>query len=191
MQFVETSSVFRQFSSNSPFSGNYPIDGSPLHHDVNLKVKNTFINIPQPVQDDSPARHTIACLTSYSSRSSESLISHATDISLSTVVEVAENCSSVSFDLASESGSSVESKSDTCCSSKGSALHAAGICRPCVFLTRKVGCANGADCDFCHEPHSKKFIKEKRKLNKLKSQTRQHRNTKWSEGCFVDMNAHC
>jgi hypothetical protein len=31
----------------------------------------------------------------------------------------------------------------------GSALHASGSCKPCAFFHTK-GCANGADCQFCH-----------------------------------------
>merc|ERR1719330_38502 len=34
--------------------------------------------------------------------------------------------------------------------SRGSALHDIGKCKPCAFLHRPIGCANGALCVFCH-----------------------------------------
>ncbi|CAK0796576.1 unnamed protein product [Prorocentrum cordatum] len=36
------------------------------------------------------------------------------------------------------------------------AQHAAGTCRPCLFLGTEVGCANGRTCRFCHLPHAAK-----------------------------------
>jgi len=50
--------------------------------------------------------------------------------------------------------------------SRGSALHPWGACKPCAFVFQE-GCANGADCDFCHlcEPgERKRRKKERRKL---------------------------
>lgn len=50
--------------------------------------------------------------------------------------------------------------------SKGSALHAVGACKPCAFVFQD-GCANGADCEFCHlcDPgERKRRKKERRKL---------------------------
>ncbi|CAK0827624.1 unnamed protein product, partial [Prorocentrum cordatum] len=32
--------------------------------------------------------------------------------------------------------------------------HAAGTCRPCHYFSSRVGCANGAQCGFCHFPHA-------------------------------------
>jgi len=42
--------------------------------------------------------------------------------------------------------------------SQGSAfdLHELGACRPCLYVESKMGCVNGASCNFCHFPHSKK-----------------------------------
>jgi len=37
--------------------------------------------------------------------------------------------------------------------SEGSALHAAGLCRPCAFVNSKAGCRNDMNCAFCHAPH--------------------------------------
>lgn len=50
--------------------------------------------------------------------------------------------------------------------SRGSALHAVGACKPCAFVFQD-GCANGADCEFCHlcDPgERKRRKKERRKL---------------------------
>eukprot|EP00747_Dinoflagellata_sp_TGD_P215464 gnl/TRDRNA2_/TRDRNA2_88148_c1_seq1.p1 gnl/TRDRNA2_/TRDRNA2_88148_c1~~gnl/TRDRNA2_/TRDRNA2_88148_c1_seq1.p1 ORF type:complete len:174 (+),score=27.24 gnl/TRDRNA2_/TRDRNA2_88148_c1_seq1:2-523(+) len=40
--------------------------------------------------------------------------------------------------------------------SKGSVTHDAGECKPCLWLTSKVGCFQGAECNFCHLSHPKK-----------------------------------
>jgi len=37
--------------------------------------------------------------------------------------------------------------------SKGSALHAEGTCKPCAFHLTSSGCAMARDCRFCHLPH--------------------------------------
>eukprot|EP00928_Gymnodinium_smaydae_P069934 TRINITY_DN5381_c0_g1_i1.p1 TRINITY_DN5381_c0_g1~~TRINITY_DN5381_c0_g1_i1.p1 ORF type:complete len:186 (-),score=8.11 TRINITY_DN5381_c0_g1_i1:125-682(-) len=42
----------------------------------------------------------------------------------------------------------------TCLQSVGSRLHAQNRCVPCKFLRTKSGCRNGANCHFCHEPHT-------------------------------------
>jgi len=34
--------------------------------------------------------------------------------------------------------------------SKGSALHAQGLCKPCGFFFKSKGCKNGLDCEHCH-----------------------------------------
>jgi hypothetical protein len=40
--------------------------------------------------------------------------------------------------------------------SVGSALHDQDMCRPCLFVYTKVGCQNGARCEFCHFAHKRK-----------------------------------
>jgi hypothetical protein len=35
-------------------------------------------------------------------------------------------------------------------------LHDIGRCRPCLYVSRKIGCLNGNNCAFCHLEHSKK-----------------------------------
>lgn len=40
--------------------------------------------------------------------------------------------------------------------SKGSQLHGIGKCKPCHYVMSKLGCFNGADCEFCHVSHVKK-----------------------------------
>jgi len=40
--------------------------------------------------------------------------------------------------------------------SMGSALHWEDQCKPCLFVHTKVGCQNGASCEFCHFPHKRK-----------------------------------
>lgn len=41
------------------------------------------------------------------------------------------------------------------CWSTGSLGHEVGTCKPCHYISRKKSCANGADCTFCHLPHTK------------------------------------
>jgi len=55
--------------------------------------------------------------------------------------------------------------------SKGSELHAAGSCKPCLFLNVSFGCRSGADCDYCHLEHADrngKSTKRKKKKKELK-----------------------
>jgi len=40
--------------------------------------------------------------------------------------------------------------------SSGSSRHARGLCRPCHYVRSQRGCTKGADCDFCHFPHTGK-----------------------------------
>lgn len=40
--------------------------------------------------------------------------------------------------------------------SAGSELHALGQCKPCLYMSTKVGCLNGTECRFCHLGHMKK-----------------------------------
>eukprot|EP00931_Biecheleriopsis_adriatica_P083658 TRINITY_DN572_c0_g1_i2.p1 TRINITY_DN572_c0_g1~~TRINITY_DN572_c0_g1_i2.p1 ORF type:complete len:321 (-),score=67.32 TRINITY_DN572_c0_g1_i2:322-1284(-) len=55
-------------------------------------------------------------------------------------------------------------------SSKGSALHSSGTCKPCGWFWKTAGCSNGADCDFCHicTPEDAK-LKKKQKMAKLRA----------------------
>lgn len=43
--------------------------------------------------------------------------------------------------------------------SVGSALHNVGGCKPCLLIVAKSGCAQGADCDFCHFRHVRKSMR--------------------------------
>mmetsp|Transcript_28873 Transcript_28873/g.65367 ORF Transcript_28873/g.65367 Transcript_28873/m.65367 type:complete len:138 (-) Transcript_28873:92-505(-) len=54
--------------------------------------------------------------------------------------------------------------------SAGSAFHKAGGCKPCVFV-HKGGCADGAECQFCHlcGPDEKKR-RRKEKNNQITNQ---------------------
>jgi len=38
----------------------------------------------------------------------------------------------------------------------GSAKHASGSCKPCLYFRTKVGCNSGAKCTFCHIEHEAK-----------------------------------
>mmetsp|Transcript_74372 Transcript_74372/g.208806 ORF Transcript_74372/g.208806 Transcript_74372/m.208806 type:complete len:214 (+) Transcript_74372:47-688(+) len=38
--------------------------------------------------------------------------------------------------------------------SKGSAKHDRGRCKPCRFVYSRTGCESGAECAFCHLPHT-------------------------------------
>jgi len=50
--------------------------------------------------------------------------------------------------------------------SKGSALHAQGLCKPCGFFWKPQGCQNGLDCEHCHlcPPIAHKLRKKKEKF---------------------------
>jgi len=39
--------------------------------------------------------------------------------------------------------------------STGTALHASGQCKPCLYLNTRDGCFNGAKCNFCHAEHKR------------------------------------
>merc|ERR1739841_379617 len=34
--------------------------------------------------------------------------------------------------------------------------HAAGVCKPCIFIKSMPPCPNGDSCPFCHEVHTRK-----------------------------------
>jgi len=40
--------------------------------------------------------------------------------------------------------------------SKGSKQHDQGQCKPCIFVHSRLGCADGASCEFCHFMHKRK-----------------------------------
>lgn len=40
--------------------------------------------------------------------------------------------------------------------SVGSELHGSGSCRPCLYITSKMGCVSGPRCGFCHQAHERK-----------------------------------
>jgi len=40
--------------------------------------------------------------------------------------------------------------------SKGCAQHSTRKCRPCHYVHCRTGCSNGAECEFCHFPHTDK-----------------------------------
>lgn len=40
--------------------------------------------------------------------------------------------------------------------SVGSAKHAEGLCKPCLFTYSKEECKNGVNCEFCHIPHKRR-----------------------------------
>ncbi|CAE8630112.1 unnamed protein product [Polarella glacialis] len=46
--------------------------------------------------------------------------------------------------------------------------HANGACKPCLFYTRKIGCAKGIACGFCHShPKTNSHPKTKTDKNKV------------------------
>jgi hypothetical protein len=171
MQFLQIPSPTNFMAERSSVSTptNYPVRESPLNNE-HIKVKNTFISI-RTEELPSPSRHTIACLKEFGSYSPASVSSEST---VATALDQQTD------------------KPDwmhACGPAKGNHLHESGKCRPCVFLTRKIGCANGADCEYCHCYHSKKFLKEKKRLNKIRSEAKGFKNMKWDEGCYVNIDA--
>ena len=57
--------------------------------------------------------------------------------------------------MSNELLSEVESESSTL-PSKGAAGHTQGKCKPCSYVTSKIGCAQGKNCRFCHFRHQKR-----------------------------------
>merc|ERR1739844_855712 len=55
--------------------------------------------------------------------------------------------------------------------SRGSSQHSIGKCKPCAFVHRPVGCAEGFECKFCHScsPGEKKR-RQKKKLEAISLQ---------------------
>jgi len=60
----------------------------------------------------------------------------------------------------SNSGSSKKRDNDcdpnNCLPSVGSAKHAEGTCKPCLYMMARHCCPNGSDCGFCHDEHCRK-----------------------------------
>jgi len=132
-----------------------------------IRIKNTFVSITE-AEPVSSGRHTIACVRScVSDLETQDTIYSPTAGSVEAVQPAKPDYS------------------HRCGFAKGNHLHASGKCRPCVFITRAVGCANGADCDHCHEFHSRKFILEKKKANKIKKIQQGHSNRKWHNTPYV------
>lgn len=70
--------------------------------------------------------------------------------------------------------------------SLGSALHAAGQCRPCNFFG-KGRCENGKACEFCHVPHQKrKPTRQEKRDRKLAWMERQTHKTKGCANAVID-----
>lgn len=69
--------------------------------------------------------------------------------------------------------------------SAGSALHAAGQCRPCNFFG-KGRCGNGKDCVFCHMPHQKRKPTRQEKRDR-KSQWLEREGQKLAEEASQNM----
>jgi len=53
---------------------------------------------------------------------------------------------------------------------QGSALHASGSCKPCIFFKKTVGCRMGFQCAFCHLPHTgcRKMRPSKQRRQRIK-----------------------
>eukprot|EP00747_Dinoflagellata_sp_TGD_P217849 gnl/TRDRNA2_/TRDRNA2_90194_c0_seq3.p1 gnl/TRDRNA2_/TRDRNA2_90194_c0~~gnl/TRDRNA2_/TRDRNA2_90194_c0_seq3.p1 ORF type:complete len:152 (-),score=31.79 gnl/TRDRNA2_/TRDRNA2_90194_c0_seq3:113-568(-) len=62
--------------------------------------------------------------------------------------------------------------------SLGSMQHASGGCRPCVFFSSKVGCANAQTCNFCHFKH---LQVKKNKVGEMKQSRYQRLKTRMEE----------
>eukprot|EP00930_Biecheleria_cincta_P057280 TRINITY_DN4324_c0_g1_i2.p1 TRINITY_DN4324_c0_g1~~TRINITY_DN4324_c0_g1_i2.p1 ORF type:complete len:352 (-),score=22.92 TRINITY_DN4324_c0_g1_i2:312-1367(-) len=52
--------------------------------------------------------------------------------------------------------------------SVGSALHASGSCKACLFMISPSGCQQGALCDFCHFKHARSMRPSRRKRDRFK-----------------------
>merc|ERR1719336_3297183 len=66
--------------------------------------------------------------------------------------------------------------------SRGSTRHGVGRCKPCAFVHRPTGCADGVECKFCHlcSPGEKKRRQKQKqeavRLHKLARQARVAQN---------------
>jgi len=67
-------------------------------------------------------------------------------------------------------------------SSRGSLQHQTGRCKPCAFVHRAVGCADGSECSFCHlcGPDEKK-LRQKHKSELIRQRRLRRMTTHASE----------
>jgi len=144
---------------------------------AHIQVQNTFLTVSPPlcetVSGFTEVRRQISDPTSSRSSSLSSGQSQSyNDISSSTRLDGPEGSRQKRYSRErtkrEERGSSSKSEhkkpqADQTCdypldesgepTSKGSALHAEGTCKPCAFHLTSSGCAMARDCRFCHLPH--------------------------------------
>merc|ERR1711879_694472 len=127
---------------------------------MDLIIKNTFLDFAEDNVEGLQMRLVKSAPCTPQSRSECFL----DDIDATLCTDNPENLYAVSLQN-SQAGSS-KSTSDTAklqlatlvelppCDPKiptlGSANHSSGLCKPCSFFWRSVGCGNGANCTFCH-----------------------------------------
>lgn len=69
--------------------------------------------------------------------------------------------------------------------SVGSAGHAAGRCKPCVFFHKDEGCVNGPTCNFCHLCEPEEKLRRKRKKQDVVRATRILRRVRQQDAAAV------
>lgn len=120
--------------------------GGRLFDMKQLKVKNTFIDGTESDDEDRPPmlkRKTMP----YPPRSFETEVAEQIDEGL--LVRTPKEPSPASADATMTIIEPFEARQPGF--SKGSELHGSGNCKPCAWFWRPQGCANGMDCQHCHQ----------------------------------------
>lgn len=113
-----------------------------------LKVKNTFIDGTESDDEDRPPmlkRKTMP----YPLRSFEPEVAEQIDEGQLVQVGTPEEPSPAAVDVIMTIIEPLETRQPGF--SKGSELHGSGNCKPCAWFWRPQGCANGVDCEHCHQ----------------------------------------
>jgi hypothetical protein len=125
--------------------GFYP--GHPDYQPIDVIVKNTFIELPNPCTPEKgtgTSKEAIAatCPAKYA-------LSGEQRREYDEAKEDAEEAA-LQFGARKDCAEKVDMATlDPCCS-VGSLLHKAGMCKPCAWYHHPKGCQRAAQCEFCH-----------------------------------------
>jgi hypothetical protein len=122
--------------------GFYP--GHPDYQPIDVVVKNTFIELPNPCTPEKgtgTSKEAIAatCPAKYA----------LSEDQRREYEEAKEEAEEASFQFGASKEKVDVANLDPCCS-VGSLLHRAGLCKPCAWYHHPKGCQRAAQCEFCH-----------------------------------------
>lgn len=119
--------------------------GHPSYQPMEVTIKNTFINLPDPFTPEKSgtkqSRCGVTCPAKYA----------ATEhLRLSWVEEREQALEAVSsYEGRCEEAKATVTPTDPSLS-VGALLHRAGLCKPCAWFHHPKGCQRGVRCEFCH-----------------------------------------